>query len=41
MVDCDWNGGLPTQIKSTVLPLEPLTVPQPSIQNPDEWLEDE
>ena len=38
MVNCDWNGGLP---KATVAPPEPLTVDQPSIQDPDEWCEDE
>ena len=25
----------------TVMPVEPLTVSQPSIADPDEWLEDE
>ena len=25
----------------TVMPVEPLTVSQPSIQDPEEWLEDE
>jgi len=38
MVTCDWNGGIP---KATVAPVEPLTVDQPSIVDPDEWFEDE